>query len=156
MNLKDFWYDLPERLIAQNPLEKRDMSRLWWWTGKDAFEHRLFKDLPEYLEPGDCIVINNTRVIPARLLGEKENSGGKIEFVLLKRIDQDVWEVILKPGRRAKPGARFVFGNGIMKAEILEIVEEGNRIVKFYYDGVFEEVLDKVGIVPLPPYIHAT
>jgi len=157
MNLKDFWYDLPERLIAQNPLEKRDMSRLLVVDRKkDAFEHRLFKDLPEYLEPGDCIVINNTRVIPARLLGEKENSGGKIEFVLLKRIDQDVWEVILKPGRRAKPGARFVFGNGIMKAEILEIVEEGNRIVKFYYDGVFEEVLDKVGIVPLPPYIHAT
>ncbi|NLM73252.1 MAG: tRNA preQ1(34) S-adenosylmethionine ribosyltransferase-isomerase QueA [Clostridiaceae bacterium] len=157
MNLKDFWYDLPERLIAQNPLEKRDMSRLLVVDRKkDAFEHRLFKDLPEYLEPGDCIVINNTRVIPARLLGEKENSGGKIEFVLLKRIDQDVWEVILKPGRRAKPGARFVFGNGILKAEILEIVEEGNRIVKFYYDGVFEEVLDKVGIVPLPPYIHAT
>ncbi len=156
MKLKDFWYDLPEHLIAQNPLEKRDLSRLLVTDrSTDTLEHKYFKDLPEYLEPGDCLVINNTRVIPARLLGEKEDSGGKIEFVLLKRIDKDIWEVILKPGRRAKPGARFVFGDGILKAEILEIVEEGNRIVKFFYDGVFEEVLDKVGIVPLPPYIHA-
>ncbi len=157
MNLKDFWYDLPEHLIAQNPLEKRDMSRLLVLNrGKDTLEHRLFKDLPGYLESGDCLVINNTRVLPARLLGEKEGSGGKIEFVLLKRIESDIWEVILKPGRKAKPGSRFVFGNGLLRAEILELADEGNRIVKFFYEGVFEEVLDKVGIMPLPPYIHAT
>ncbi|NMA66343.1 MAG: tRNA preQ1(34) S-adenosylmethionine ribosyltransferase-isomerase QueA [Clostridiaceae bacterium] len=156
MKLKDFWYDLPEQLIAQNPAERRDMSRLLVLDRqKGNMEHRVFKDLPLYLEPGDCLVINNTRVIPARLLGEKEGTGGKIEFVLLKRIEKDIWEVILKPGRRAKPGARFNFGNGILKAEILEIGEEGNRIVKFFYEGVFEEVLDKVGIIPLPPYIHA-
>jgi S-adenosylmethionine:tRNA ribosyltransferase-isomerase len=157
MNLKDFWYDLPERLIAQSPLEKRDMSRLLvLHRDSGTLEHRHFKDLPEYLEAGDCLVINNTRVMPARLLGEKENSGGKIEFVLLKRLDADIWEVILKPGRKAKVGSRFVFGNGLLKAEILEIGEEGNRIVKFYYDGVFETILDQVGIMPLPPYIHAT
>lgn len=157
MKLKDFWYDLPERLIAQNPLEKRDMSRLLVLNREtDTLEHKHFTDLPEYLEPGDCLVINNTRVLPARLLGVKEGSGGKIEFVLLKRIEADSWEVILKPGRKAKPGSRFVFGDGLLKAEILEIVEEGNRIVKFFFEGVFEEVLDKVGIMPLPPYIHAT
>lgn len=157
MKLNDFWYDLPERLIAQNPLEKRDMSRLMVLSrNTDILEHKHFSDLPEYLEKGDCLVINNTRVLPARLLGEKEGSGGKIEFVLLKRIEADTWEVLLKPGRRAKPGNRFVFGDGLLKAEILEIGEEGNRIVKFIYDGVFEEVLDKVGVMPLPPYIHAT
>lgn len=157
MNLKDFRYDLPESLIAQNPLEKRDMSRLLVLNRKsDLLEHRHFTDVPEYLERGDCLVVNNTRVIPARLLGEKEGSGGKIEFVLLKRIEADTWEVILKPGRKAKPGSRFVFGNGQLSAEILEIGEEGNRIVKFIYDGVFEQVLDKVGIMPLPPYIHAS
>lgn len=157
MNKKDFWYDLPERLIAQSPLEKRDMSRLMVVDRKnDTLEHRHFRDLPEYLEPGDCLVRNNTRVLPARLLGEKEGSGGKIEFVLLKRIEADTWEVILKPGRKAKPGSRFVFGNGELKAEVLEIVEDGNRIVRFFYDGVFEEILDRVGIMPLPPYIHAS
>jgi len=156
MKLKDFWYELPEHLIAQNPAEKRDMSRLLVLNReKHSMEHRVFRDLPLYLEAGDCLVINNTRVIPARLLGEKEGTGGSIEFVLLKRIEKDVWEVILRPGRRAKPGARFTFGNGILKAEILKIAEEGNRIVRFYYDGVFEEILDKVGIIPLPPYIHA-
>lgn len=157
MNLKDFWYDLPEHLIAQSPLERRDMSRLLvLHKDSGALEHKHFKDLPEYLEAGDCLVINNTRVMPARLLGEKENTGGKIEFVLLKRLDTDVWEVILKPGRKAKIGSRFVFGNGLLKAEILDIGEEGNRIVKFFYDGVFEAILDKVGVMPLPPYIHAT
>lgn len=157
MTLKDFWYDLPQHLIAQSPLDRRDMSRLLVLDRHtDKIDHRLFKDLPEYIEPGDCLVINNTRVIPARLLGEKEGSGGKIEFVLLKRIEADIWEVILKPGRLAKPGTRFVFGDGLLKAEILEVADEGNRIVKFYYDGVFEQVLDKVGIMPLPPYIHAT
>ena len=157
MNLRDFWYDLPEQLIAQSPLEKRDMSRLLvLHKDSDALEHRHFKDIHEYLEPGDCLVINNTRVMPARLMGEKENSGGKIEFVLLKRLDADIWEVILKPGRKAKIGSRFVFGKGLLKAEILEITDEGNRIVRFFYEGVFEEILDKVGIMPLPPYIHAT
>lgn len=155
MRLKDFSYDLPESLIAQDPIEKRDMSRLLVLNRKkDDLEHKHFIDLSNYFEPGDCLVLNNTRVLPARLLGQKENTGGKIEFVLLKRLEADVWEVILRPGKIAKPGARFVFGNGQLKAEILKIVEDGNRIVKFFYEGVFEEVLDNVGIMPLPPYIH--
>jgi S-adenosylmethionine:tRNA ribosyltransferase-isomerase len=143
MKLKDFWYDLPERLIAQNPLERRDMSRLLVLDRTaDTLEHKHFKDLPEYLEAGDCLVINNTRVLPARLLGEKAGSGGKIEFVLLKRISEDTWEVILRPGKKAKPGSRFVFGNGLLTAEVLRLADEGNRIVRFFYEGVFEEVLD--------------
>lgn len=154
MNIKDFSYDLPEELIAQEPIPDRPMSRLMVLdkeTGK--IEHKIFKDIINYLEKGDCLVLNNTRVIPARLLGEKEGSGGKIEFVLLKRINGDIWEVILKPGKKAKPGARFVFGNGELKAEVIEVIEEGNRLVRFEYDGVFEQILDKVGIMPLPPYI---
>ncbi|HOK44101.1 MAG TPA: tRNA preQ1(34) S-adenosylmethionine ribosyltransferase-isomerase QueA [Thermoclostridium caenicola] len=154
MNLKDFWYPLPKELIAQHPLERRDQSRLLVLDReKQTMTHRVFRDIQEYLRKGDCLVINNTRVIPARLLGEKEGTGGKIEFVLLKRLENDVWEVILKPGRRAKPGSRFAFGDGRLMAEILRIADEGNRIVRFYYDGVFEEVLDQVGIMPLPPYI---
>ena len=157
MKLKDFWYDLPNELIAQNPSERRDMSRLLV-LNKDTgnMEHKHFKDMIDYLNAGDCLVLNNTRVIPARLIGEKEATGGKIEFVLLKRLEGDVWEVILKPGRKAKPGSRFVFGNGLIKAEILALGEEGNRIVRFEYEGIFEEVLDQVGMVPLPPYITAT
>lgn len=154
MKASDFYYDLPEELIAQEPLKDRHLSRLMVLdkdTGK--IEHRVFSDIVQYLNKGDCLVLNNTRVIPARLLGEREDTGGKIEFVLLKKVNGDVWEVILKPGKRAKPGARFVFGNGELKAEILEIVEEGNRLVRFEYDGIFEQILDKVGIVPLPPYI---
>jgi len=154
MKLSDFYYDLPEELIAQEPIEQREMSRLMVLdktTG--SIEHRIFKDIIDYLEKGDCLVLNDTRVIPARLLGEKEDTGGKIEFVLIKRIKDDIWEVILKPGRRAKPGARFVFGNGLLKAEVLEVVEGGNRVVRFEYDGIFEQILDRVGIVPLPPYI---
>lgn len=154
MDLKEFDYYLPEELIAQHPLQKRDQSRLMVLDRETGeIEHKLFTDIASYLNEGDCLVLNNTRVIPARLLGEKEGSGGKIEFVLLKRIDGDTWEVILRPGKKAKPGARFVFGNGELKAEILEVLEEGNRLVRFIYEGVFEEILDKVGIMPLPPYI---
>lgn len=154
MNLKEFSYYLPEELIAQHPIEKRDMSRLMVLDkGTGQIEHRVFRDIVDYLNEGDCLVLNNTRVIPARLLGEKAGSGGKIEFVLLKRIRDDEWEVILKPGRKAKPGARFVFGNGELEAEILEVLEEGNRLVRFIYEGVFEQILDRVGIMPLPPYI---
>ncbi len=154
MNLHDFDYYLPEELIAQHPMEKRDMSRLMVLDKENgAIEHKLFKDIVNYLDEGDCLVLNNTRVIPARLLGEKEGTGGKIEFVLLKRVEGDKWEVILRPGKKAKPGSRFVFGNGELKAEILEVLDEGNRLVRFIYDGVFEEILDRVGIMPLPPYI---
>ncbi len=154
MNLKDFDFYLPEELIAQHPMDKRDMSRLLVLDKKTGeLEHKIFKDILEYLNQGDCLVLNDTKVIPARLIGEKEGSGGKIEFVLLKRIEQDDWEVILRPGKKAKPGARFVFGNGILTAEIIDILDEGNRRVRFYYDGVFEQILDKVGMMPLPPYI---
>lgn len=157
MQLKDFWYDLPERLIAQNPLERRDMSRLLVLDRKTgSILHKHFYDILDYLEEGDCLVVNNTRVIPARLLGQKKDTGGKIEFVLLKKMEADVWEVILKPGRKAKPGSRFVFGDGLLEAEILSIGEEGNRVVRFFYEGIFEQVLDRIGIMPLPPYIHAS
>lgn len=155
MKLSDFYYDLPEELIAQEPILNREMSRLLVLDKETGnIEHKVFKDVLQYIDSGDCLVLNDTRVIPARLLGEKEGTGGKIEFVLLKRIEADIWEVILKPGRRAKVGTRFVFGDGTLKAEIIEIIEEGNRLVRFEYEGVFEEVLDKVGIIPLPPYIH--
>ncbi|NLP13945.1 MAG: S-adenosylmethionine:tRNA ribosyltransferase-isomerase, partial [Clostridium sp.] len=154
MKVSDFNYDLPEELIAQEPVSDRQMSRLLVLDrNSGSMEHRIFKDILEYINEGDCLVLNDTRVIPARLLGEKEGTGGKIEFVLLKKIEKDIWEVILKPGKRAKPGSRFVFGDGMLKAEVIKIVEEGNRLVRFEYDGVFEEVLDRVGIVPLPPYI---
>ncbi|MHB8062073.1 MAG: tRNA preQ1(34) S-adenosylmethionine ribosyltransferase-isomerase QueA [Ruminiclostridium sp.] len=154
MNLQQFDYFLPEELIAQHPIDKRDISRLMVLDKKTGqIEHKVFKDIVDYFNAGDCLVLNNTRVIPARLLGEKEESGGKIEFVLLKRVKNDDWEIILRPGKKAKPGARFIFGNGELKAEILEVLEEGNRLVRFEYEGVFEEILDKVGIMPLPPYI---
>lgn len=154
MKINDFLYELPEELIAQHPLEKRDMSRLLVLdknTGE--ISHGRFGDILDLIKDGDCLVLNDTRVIPARLLGSKEGSGGKIEFVLLKRIKGDTWEVILKPGKRAKPGSRFVFGDGLLRAEVVEVIEEGNRLVRFEYDGVFEEILDKAGVVPLPPYI---
>ena len=154
MNLSDFYYDLPEELIAQTPLEDRTSSRLLVLdreTGKT--EHKHFRSVIDYMQKGDLLIMNNTRVIPARLIGEKEETGSKIEFLLLKRIDKDCWEVILKPGRKARPGAKFSFGNGILKAEVLKIVEEGNRIVRFSYDGIFEEILDRLGQMPLPPYI---
>jgi S-adenosylmethionine:tRNA ribosyltransferase-isomerase len=154
MKLKDFYYDLPQELIAQHPMKERSSSKLLVLDRKTGgIEHKRFYNIIEYLEKGDCLVLNNTKVIPARLLGVKEDTKGKIEMVLIKKISQDSWEVILKPGKRAKPGARFVFGDGILTAEILEIVDDGNRIVKFEFDGSFEETLDKVGVMPLPPYI---
>ena len=155
MKTSDFYYDLPEELIAQTPMEPRDMSRLLVVNRKTGtLEHRHFRDIVEYLNPEDVLVINETRVIPARLYGEKEETGGAIEFLLLRRINLSDWEVILKPGKRAKPGARLVFGNGMLRAEILSIGEDGSRTVRFFWEGVFEEVLEKLGQMPLPPYIH--
>lgn len=154
MTTKDFYYDLPPELIAQHPLKDRAGSRLLVLdkeTGKT--EHKNFRNIIEYLNPGDCLVMNNTRVIPARLYGVKEDTGGKIEFLLLKRIDLNTWNVILKPGKRARTGARFVFGDGMLKAEVIEVRSDGNRIVRFEYDGVWEELLDRLGEMPLPPYI---
>lgn len=154
MTTKDFYYDLPQELIAQTPLDDRTASKLLV-LGRENGEitHRVFRDITDYLQEGDCLVMNNTRVIPARLYGVKEGSGGKIEFLLLKRLELDCWEVILKPGKKAKPGSRFVFGDGLLRAEVLEVVEDGKRVVRFEYDGVWEEILDKLGEMPLPPYI---
>jgi S-adenosylmethionine:tRNA ribosyltransferase-isomerase len=152
--LEDFDYDLPEELIAQKPLEQRDMSRLLVYDRKTkSIDHRIFHDIVEYLETGDTLVINDTRVIPARLIGYREDTGGRIEFLLLKRLEADKWEIIERPGRRAKIGTVFVFGNGELKARILEKTSQGGRIVEFMYDGIFEEILDKLGQMPLPPYI---
>lgn len=154
MDIKDFYYELPKELIAQEPIKERQMSRLLVLDkNTGATEHHVFVDIVKFLNKGDCLVLNNTRVIPARLLGKREDTGGKIEFVLLKKREENIWEVILKPGRRAKPGTRFVFGDGILKAEIIDIIEDGNRLVRFEYKGVFQEILDRVGIIPLPPYI---
>lgn len=154
MNTKDFYFNLPPELIAQTPLKERTASRLLVLnreTGELA--HRHFYDIIDYLNEGDCLVMNNTRVIPARLYGAKEGTGGRIEFLLLKRIEGNKWEVILKPGRRAKVGTRFTFGDGLLTAEILEQKEDGGRIVEFFYDGIWEELLDRLGEMPLPPYI---
>lgn len=154
MRVKDFSFDLPEEYIAQHPLEKRDNSRLMVLdknTGE--IEHKIFKDILEYLNPGDCLVLNNTRVLPARLIGHKEGTMGRMEFLLLKRKDKNQWETLVKPGKRAKIGSKFVFGNGELKAEVVGMGEDGSRIVEFEYEGIFEEVLDKLGEMPLPPYI---
>ena len=154
MKTSDFYYDLPERLIAQDPILKRSDSRLMLLdknTGE--IEHSVFNKLPEYLKPGDCLVINNTKVIPARLIGKKEGTGGAVEILLLKRISDDVWETLVKPGKKLRTGARVSFGGGILKAEIMDVLEDGNRHVKFEYDGIFEEVLNELGEMPLPPYI---
>ena len=154
MKTSDFYYDLPEELIAQDPLEDRTASRLLVLDRKTgAVKHKIFSDVIDYLNKGDCLVINNTRVIPARLIGEKEGTGGKVEVLLLKRRANDVWETLVKPGKKLRPGARVTFGDGRLKAEILEIAEEGNRLVRFYYEGIFEEILDSLGEMPLPPYI---
>lgn len=155
MKVKDFYFDLPHELIAQHPLEKRDESRLMVLNKKTGeLEHKVFKDIINYLNPGDCLVLNDTRVMPARLYGAKEGSGGKMEFLLLRRYPDDVWETLVKPGKRGKVGARFVFGNGELTGEIVEVLENGNRKIKFFYEGIFEEVLDRLGEMPLPPYIE--
>jgi S-adenosylmethionine:tRNA ribosyltransferase-isomerase len=154
LKVEDFNFDLPEELIAQHPLEKRDSSRLLVLDKKTGdIEHRHFADLPRFLKKGDVLVLNDTRVIPARLLGIKEDTEGKIEFLLLNRKMLDTYECLAKPGKRARKGAKFTFGDGLLKAEVLEVLENGNRIVKFSYDGVFEEILDRLGEMPLPPYI---
>ena len=155
MKVSDFYFDLPEELIAQCPLEKRDASRLMVLDKETGeIEHKKFHDILEYLKEGDTLVLNNTRVLPARLIGEKEETGGKIEFLLLKRIEGDKWECLAKPGRKAKVGTVFTFGEGKLKAIVREIGEEGNRIIEFMYYGIFEQVLDELGQMPLPPYIH--
>lgn len=156
MELKksDFCFDLPQELIAQDPLEDRSGSRLLVLhktTG--GLEHRIFHEIIDYLNPGDCLVLNDTKVIPARLLGVREDTGAAVEVLLLKRKEKDVWETLVKPGKKARPGMRLVFGGGLLTAEVLEIVEEGNRLIRFHYDGIFEEVLDRLGEMPLPPYI---
>ena len=151
---KDFYYELPEELIAQDPLDKRDESRLLVLDRKTGdTEDRIFKDVTDYLRKGDCLVLNNTRVIPARLLGVKEDTGSAVEILLLKRLQDREWETIVRPGKKLKPGARAVFGDGLLKAEVTRIADEGNRIVRFEYEGIFEEILDSLGEMPLPPYI---
>lgn len=155
MDVKEFDFDLPEELIAQHPLEQRDSSRLMLLDKKTGeIEHKHFHDIINYLNKGDTLVLNNTRVMPARLIGEKEGTGGKIEFLLLKRVEGDKWECLAKPGKSAREGRKFTFGEGKLKATVVEVLENGNRIVEFHYDGIFEEVLDSLGEMPLPPYIH--
>ena len=155
MKVSDFNYNLPQELIAQVPIKNRDESRLMVLDKKNkTIEHKIFKDIINYLKPGDCLVRNNTKVIPARLYGIKEETGINVEFLLLNRIEGDYWEVMVRPGRRLKEGTKVIFGNGILQAEILEIMNGGNRKVKFTYEGIFNEILDKIGLMPLPPYIH--
>ena len=150
----DFYFDLPEELIAQDPLEDRSASRLLVLDKETgAVEHHIFKEIVEYLVPGDCLVLNNTKVIPARLLGQKEDTGAAVEVLLLKRKENDIWETLVKPGKKCKPGTKLVFGDGLLHAKVLETVEEGNRLIQFSYEGIFEEILDKLGEMPLPPYI---
>lgn len=154
MKLSDFNYELPGELIAQDPLEKRDNSRLMVLhrtTGE--IEHKHFYDIIDYLNPGDCLVVNNTKVIPARLMGVKEETGASIEVLLLKRKEEKVWETLVKPGKKARVGARISFGDGLLVGEVIDVVEEGNRLIRFEYDGIFEEILDQLGQMPLPPYI---
>ena len=154
MKTSDFNFDLPQELIAQVPIKDRTSSRLMVLDKETGeIEHRIFRDIIDYLNPGDCLVLNDTRVIPARLIGSKVGTGGKIEFLLLKRTEDDTWETLVKPGKRAKIGARFSFGDGKLIAEVVGMSDDGARIVKFEYDGIFEEILDELGNMPLPPYI---
>ena len=151
---KDFYFDLPEELIAQDPLTDRSSSRLLVLDKESGMvEHHIFKDIIHYLEPGDCLVLNNTKVIPARLIGHKEDTGAAIEVLLLKHLEDGTWETLVKPGKKARPGARIVFGDGLLTAEVVDIMEEGSRKIRFEYEGVFEEILDQLGEMPLPPYI---
>jgi S-adenosylmethionine:tRNA ribosyltransferase-isomerase len=154
MKKSDFWFDLPEELIAQTPLDKRDESRLLVVDkNTGALEHKSFHDLPSLLRKGDCLVLNDSRVLPARLLGSRE-SGGAVEILLLKDLGENRWECLSRPGRKTRPGTKLIFGNGELKAEVKEVTEGGNRIVEFYYEGIFLEVLERLGKMPLPPYIH--
>ena len=153
----DFYFELPSELIAQDPLEDRSSSRLLLLDKKTgAVSHHIFREIIDYLNPGDCLVLNDTKVIPARLLGVKEDTGAHVEVLLLKRREDDVWETLVKPGKKCRPGARLNFGDGLLKAEVLETVEEGNRLLRFDYEGIFEEILDRLGEMPLPPYITHT
>ena len=154
MKTSDFYYELPQELIAQDPLEDRSASRLMVLDRKTGeVQHHVFRDIVDYLSPGDCLVINDTKVIPARLIGAKEETGAKIEVLLLKRGADDVWETLVKPGRKARPGTRISFGDGLLTGEVVDIVDEGNRLIHFEYEGIFEEILDRLGQMPLPPYI---
>ena len=154
MKTADFYFDLPQELIAQDPLEDRSSSRLMVLDRKTGeIEHHIFKEVIDYLNPGDCLVVNNTKVIPARLFGIKKGTEAKIEILLLKRKENDVWETLVKPGKKAKPGTIISFGDGLLTGEVIDVVEEGNRLIKFTYDGIFEEILDQLGQMPLPPYI---
>ena len=157
MDVKNFYYHLPEELIAQDPLEDRSNSRLMILNKTSgAITHRVFREITDYLKAGDCLVINNTKVIPARLYGIREDTGAKIELLLLKRRENDIWETLVKPGKKAKTGAKLSFGDGILRGEIVDVVEDGNRLIRFSYEGIFEEILDELGQMPLPPYItHA-
>lgn len=154
MNVKDFYFDLPQELIAQDPLEDRASSRLLVLDRETGeVTHRKFRDILGYLNPGDCLVINDTKVIPARLIGSREETNAKIEVLLLKRRENDIWETLVKPGKKAKPGTVICFGDGLLKGTVIDVVEEGNRLIQFSYDGIFEEILDRLGQMPLPPYI---
>ena len=157
MKTSDFYYELPKELIAQHPIKDRDMSRLMVLDRKtENIEHKIFKDIIEYLNPGDCLVINNTKVIPARLYGKRitdNKENGDIEILLLKQVDKDIWEAIVRPGKKIRKGTNLDFGNGLLKAEVLDVLENGNRKIKFSYNGIFNEILDKIGLMPLPPYI---
>lgn len=157
MDVKDFYYDLPQELIAQDPLEDRSSSRLLVLGKEDgSIRHEVFHNITQYLNQGDCLVINNTKVIPARLFGEREGTGATIEILLLKRKENDVWETLVKPGKKAKPGTKIIFGDGLLTGKVLDVVEDGNRLIQFSYEGIFEEILDQLGQMPLPPYITHT
>ena len=155
MKTSDFYFDLPQELIAQDPLEDRSSSRLLVLDRESGkTQHRVFRDIIEYLNPGDCLVVNNTKVIPARLYGSKIGTDAKIEVLLLKRRENNVWETLVKPGKKCRVGARISFGEGLLIGEVIDVVDEGNRLIRFEYEGIFEEILDKLGQMPLPPYIH--
>ncbi len=157
MKTSDFYFDLPQELIAQDPLEDRSASRLMILDKENGtISHEIFHDITKFLKPGDCLVRNNTKVIPARLFGKKAETGGTVEILLLKRKENDIWECLVKPGKKARTGAKILFGDGLLLGEIIDVVEEGNRLIQFSYEGIFEEILDKLGQMPLPPYITHT